>query len=162
MTDYQNEILDLYDDAKNEGLTVDGRRSIRWRFIRGLVKDLTPDFMRKIRENIKTSFYSTATVNSYQLRNIEDGTIIVYYNNYGSPWFDKLSKAEDWLSEQEEKRLDYDNIKRPSTKWDLNCENHFALDARRKTQEGPPQDHKAADGGEGNQGDGEDLERHQV
>ena len=33
---------------------------------------------------------------------------------------------------------------------------------RRKTQEGPPQDHMAADGREGNQGDGEDLGRHQV
>ena len=31
-----------------------------------------------------------------------------------------------------------------------------------KTQEGKPQDHMAADGGEGNQGDGEDLRRHQV
>ena len=39
----------------------------------------------------------------------------------------------------------------------LNCENCFALDARRKMKEGPPQDHMAADGGEGNQGDGEDL-----
>ena len=27
---------------------------------------------------------------------------------------------------------------------------------------GPTQDHMAADGGEGNQGDGEDLEKHQV
>ena len=29
-------------------------------------------------------------------------------------------------------------------------------------KEGPPQDHMAADGGEGNQGDEEDLGRHQV
>ena len=44
----------------------------------------------------------------------------------------------------------------------FNCKNCFVLDARGKMQEGPPQDHMAADGGEGNQGDGEDLGRHQV
>ena len=44
----------------------------------------------------------------------------------------------------------------------LNRENRFALNAARKTHEGPPQDHMAAEGGEGNQGDEEDLERHQV
>jgi len=37
----------------------------------------------------------------------------------------------------------------------LNCENCFALDTRRKMQEGPLQDHMAALGGEGNQGHGE-------
>ena len=41
----------------------------------------------------------------------------MYNNNYRSPWFDDLSKAEDWLSEQEKKRQDFDNIKRLSTKW---------------------------------------------
>ena len=42
----------------------------------------------------------------------------------------------------------------------LNYENCFALDGSRKTQEGPPQEQM--DGGEGNQGDGEDLGKHQV
>ena len=41
-------------------------------------------------------------------------------------------------------------------------ENSFTLDARRETQEGPPQDHVATDSGERNQGDGEDLGRHQA
>ena len=45
----------------------------------------------------------------------------------------------------------------------LYCKNCFALEARRKTEEGPPQEHMAADGGEGNQGDGEDtVWSHQV
>ena len=43
----------------------------------------------------------------------------------------------------------------------FHCENYFTLDARRETQEGPPQDHVATDSGERNQGDGEDLGRHQ-
>ena len=44
----------------------------------------------------------------------------------------------------------------------IRCENCFTLDARRETQEGPPQDHVAKDSGERNQGDGEDLGRHQA
>ena len=115
MTDYQNEILDLYDEAKNEGEESKGRRFIRWRFIKGLEKNLTPNFMANIRENVNTAFY-IRHVYSYQLRNIEDDTVIVYYTNHGSPWINDLSAAEKWLSEQEMKRLDSDNIKRPSTK----------------------------------------------
>jgi len=47
VTDYQNEILDLFDDARHEGEESKGRRYIRWRFIRGLKKDLTPNLMEK-------------------------------------------------------------------------------------------------------------------
>ena len=42
----------------------------------------------------------------------------------------------------------------------FHCENCFTLDARRETQEG--QDHVVTDSGERNQGDGEDLGRHQA
>ena len=83
-------------------------RDVRWCFIRGLERDLTPDFMVKIRENIHTSFYARH-IFSYQLRNIEDGTVIMYYTNVGSPWFKHLSEAE-------KVRLDSDNIERPDTK----------------------------------------------
>ena len=47
VTNYQNEILDLYDTSKYVGEEKGGRRYIRWRFIRGLEKDLTPVFMKK-------------------------------------------------------------------------------------------------------------------
>ena len=46
-------------------------------------------------------------------------TVIVYYTNQGSPWINDLSAAEKWLSGQETKRLESDNIKRPSTKWEF-------------------------------------------
>ena len=88
-----------------------GRRFIRWPFIRGLGKDLNFNFMAKIRENVHTAFH-TSHVYSYQLRNIEGGTVIVYYTNHGLPWINQLSESEEWLSEQEKKRLDPDNIKR--------------------------------------------------
>ena len=118
VTDYQNEILDLYDDAKNEPVESKGRRFIRWRFIRGVEKNLTPNFMANIRENVHEACY-IRHVYSNQLRNIEDDTVIVYYTNHGSPWIDDLSAAEKWLREQETKRLDSDNVKRPSTKWEF-------------------------------------------
>ena len=78
--------------------------------------DLTPYFIAKIRENVTTSFYARH-VFAYQLRNIEEGTVIEYFTNIGSPWFEGLSEAEEWLSEREGMRQDIDNTKRPNTKW---------------------------------------------
>ena len=51
VTNYQNEILDLYDTSECEGEEEKGRRYIRWRFIRELERDLTSDFMSKMRES---------------------------------------------------------------------------------------------------------------
>ena len=136
VTNYQNEILDLYDIAEYEGEekvrgrqeeAERGRRFIRWRFIRDLEKDFTPVFMEKIREKVNTSFYARH-IFSNQLRNIEDGTVIVYYINKGSPWFNNFSDAEKWLSEQEKVRLDSDNIERPNTKWVF--EAYFNVDVK--------------------------------
>ena len=108
VTNYQNEILDLYDNTEYEGEEVRGRRFIRWRFIRGLERALTSDFMTKIREKVHTSFY-VRHIFSYQLRNIEDGSLMVMYTNKGSPWFERFYEAEKWLSEREKVRLDPDN-----------------------------------------------------
>ena len=116
VTNYQNEILDLYDNTEYEGEEVRGRRFIRWRFIRDLERDLTSDFMTKIREKVNTSFY-VRHIFSYQLRNIEDNSLMVMYTNKGSPWFERFSDAEKWLSEREKERLDPDNINRSDTKW---------------------------------------------
>ena len=127
VTDYQNEILNRYDATKFEGKESKGRRYIRWRFERDLEKDLTPNFMEKIRENVRTSFY-IRHVYSYKLRNIEDGTIIFYYTNKGSPWMNAYGEAENWLSKREEIRLDADSIERPNTKWIF--EGHFNVDVK--------------------------------
>ena len=116
ITNYQNEILDLYDITEYEGEESEGRRYKRWRIIQDLEKNLTPDFMTKIRKKVNTSFYARH-IFSNQLRNIEDGTVIVYYINKGSPWFNNFSDAEKWLSEREKVRLESDNIERLNTKW---------------------------------------------
>ena len=119
VTDYQNEILGVFDDDEVEGEEKEGRRFIRWCFIRGLERDLTPNFMTKLQERFTTAFYLCG-IYSYQICHIEDGTIMVYYkNSVGSTWINWLSEAEGWLSEQEKKRLDPDNIARPSTKWEF-------------------------------------------
>ena len=127
VTNYQNEILDLYDNTEPEGEEVKGRRFIRWRFIRGLERDLTPDFMAKIREKVHTSFYARH-IFAYQLHNIEEDETIVMYTNLRSPWFKRFSDAEKWLSEREKIRLDPDNINRPDTKWVF--EDHFNVDVK--------------------------------
>ena len=127
VTNYQNKILDMYDNTEHEGEEKKGRRFIRWRFIRGLERDLTPDFMAKIREKVHTSFY-VRHIFSYQLRNIEDGSLMVTYTNTGSPWFEHLSEAEKWLSEREKVRLDPDNINRLDTTWVF--VNHFNVDVK--------------------------------
>ena len=127
VTNYQNKILDMYDNTEYKGKEERGRRFIRWRFIRGLERDLTPNFMAKIREKVHTSFYARH-IFSYQLRNIEDGSLMEMYTNIGSPWFERLSEAEKWLSEREKVRLDPNNINRPDTKWVF--VNHFNVDVK--------------------------------
>ena len=127
VTDYQNEILNLYNVTRFEGEESNGRCYKWWRFIKDIDKDLTPQFMQKIRENVRTSFY-IRHVYSYMLRNIEDGTIIFYYQNKGSPWMKAYGEAENWLSKMEAIRLDADSVKRPNTKWIF--EGHFNVDVK--------------------------------
>jgi len=117
VTDYQKEILDLFDDAEYEGEESTAQRFIQWRFIEGLGRNLRPKFMARIREKVSTSFY-LRHIFAYQLQNIEDETVIVYYSNpKGSAWFNKQEDAEKWLSCQEELRLDLERVERPNTKW---------------------------------------------
>ena len=128
ITDYQNEVLEEYIVGEYVGVEErQGRRFIRWRFNRGLEKERTPVFMARFREKVHTAFY-VRHVYSYQLRNIEDETLITYFKNIGSPWFQRLSEAKKWLSEREKIRLDPDNIIRPDMKWRF--ENHGIVDVK--------------------------------
>ena len=88
MTAYQDEILDLYEDAEHDGEESKERRFNRWRIIQYLKKDLNPNFMAKIRENVATAFFARH-IYAAQLRNIHDDKVIVYYTNHGSLWFKK-------------------------------------------------------------------------
>lgn len=116
MTDYQNDILDLYDDpdVEVEGEEVtNGRRFIRWRFNRGLEEDLTHQMMGKLRERVNTVFCD-GHIYSYQLHNIENGTVIKFYKNSGGHLgvIACLRRRLGWMKRR---RNDWppDKIKRP-------------------------------------------------
>ena len=76
---------------------------------------------------MRASFYARHLY-SYRLQNIEDGTVIIFYTNQGSPWLKTLADAEKWLKEQEAERQDPDNTSRPNSKWVFLS--HFSLDLK--------------------------------
>ena len=66
----------------------------------------------------------------YQLRNIEnDATMAYFKESERSPWFDRLIEAEDWIAQEEEKRLEGAYIDTPDTKWSF--EAHLIVEVRR-------------------------------
>ncbi|KAK3725842.1 hypothetical protein QZH41_014067 [Actinostola sp. cb2023] len=113
--DYQKEVLAL---QKEEETGEDkGRRFIRWRFSQDPGEDLTQRIMTKLRKRVDTAFY-LRYLYMYEIRHVEDGTVIQIHKNLGgSPWINRLAEAEAWLSHEEKKRRDPDNINRPNTKW---------------------------------------------
>ena len=129
VADYQNEVEDKYKDETTEGVEkIKGRRYIRWRFKKNLERDQTAKFMEKIRKDVRTSFY-IRYVFAFNLRNIEDGTFLTFYQNEkGSRWINKLEDAEKWLRERESERLDVDRIERPDTKWIF--DHYYAVDVK--------------------------------
>ena len=116
VTDYQNEILDLYDQARHKGETRRGRRYIRWRNIQNLDQDLTPTFMQNLTENVRTAFY-LRHVYAYQLTNIRTGNEMIYYRNAGSPWMNTFAEAEAWIREREQERFEHAKIQVANTEW---------------------------------------------
>ena len=129
VADYQNEVEDKYKDETTEGEEkIKGRRYIRWRFKKNLERDQTSKFMEKIRKNVRTSFY-IRYVFAFNLRNIEDGTFLTFYQNEkGSRWINKLKDAEKWLRERETERLEVERIERPNTKWVF--DHYYAVDVK--------------------------------
>lgn len=47
----------------------------------------------------------------------ENGDFIGYYTHEGFPSFNNFAEAQNWLRQQEEKRLELRDIKRPNLKW---------------------------------------------
>ena len=102
---------------EEEGVEREDRHFIFWKKRQGLENNFTEQFMGKIREKVRTAAYLRHNY-SYWLENIEDGTIILFYKPpRGSPWINRYDVAENWLREQDEARLNIDNIERPNTKW---------------------------------------------
>ena len=86
-------------------------------FKRRLGANQTAQFLQKLRSGCRSSFFLRYNY-PVKLVNIETGLKIVYFHQQkGSPWFQNLKDAEKWLNDQENRRLNIDNIKRPNTKW---------------------------------------------
>ena len=72
--------------------------------------------LHKIRSNVRSRHKLNYRF-GYELLNTETGEYTVWFKNINSPWFPKLSETQAWLQEQENLRLQGENIDRPSTKW---------------------------------------------
>ena len=97
--------------------------------MQALLREYDPFPARRIRTATDYQREILRHVFGYQLRNIEDGTVIVYYSNpKGSQWYNKLEDAEKWLNTREEERLDNERVERPNTKWAF--EGFFNVDVK--------------------------------
>ena len=120
MIDFQNEIIEMYVRREGEEEGVEngrGRRFVRWAFTKRLRTNQTAAIMVKLRQNINQAFYLRYNY-AYVLVNNETGLRMVFYKQQrGSPWINNFAEAERWVNEQENKRLNNDNIERPNSKW---------------------------------------------
>ena len=83
--------------------------------------------MNKIKQAVQTRHKKNYR-NAFGLRNVENGETMVYYTNTNSPWLDRLSKTQEWLTKQEELRLQGEKINSPNTKWVF--EKHLFIDVK--------------------------------
>ena len=105
-----------------------GKIITKWRFFRHLQRSITPEIMRKLDKTEK--IHKIRFNYMYQLRNIENDERIAYFKeSERSPRFDRLSETEDWVAQEEEKRLRGENNKGPNTKWVF--EEHLMVEVRR-------------------------------
>ena len=111
-------IVDLYDVGEwgEQGIGRGKRRTIKWRFDKGLTKPLVSRMLNRIRYSVRTR-HKLNFWYGYKLRNIETSEYTVWYKNRNSHWLSKLSETQAWLQEQEELRLQGETIDRPNTKW---------------------------------------------
>ena len=94
------------------GVLFDGVSSEVW-------KKTSHQALWQIFERTFTQRFTSGTFTRISCATLKMIRVIEYDTNHGSPWINVLSEAEKWLSEQETKRLDSDNIKRASTKWEF-------------------------------------------
>ena len=120
----------MIEEYAPEGEVEEQRSKIitKWRSYRQLERPITPEMMRKLHKTEK--IYKIRFNYMYQLRNIENDERMAYFKeSERSPWFERLSKTEDWIAQEEEKRLRGENIEAPSTKWVF--EEHLMVEVRR-------------------------------
>ena len=92
-----------------------GRRTLLFRFNLNLESSIAEQIQNKIVEHVKTRFMLKIST-TVELRNIEDGKKLSFYQTIGSsPWLETLTASQNWVKQQEELRLE--NQRRPNTQW---------------------------------------------
>ena len=103
-------------DGQREQVTK-SRRTVTFKFFRGVDGSLTERMMEKLTLYAQTSFYLRHS-STYRIRNLEDGrAMLVSKDVSSSTRMNRLQQAHNWISKQEKVRLTTDNIDRPNTKW---------------------------------------------
>ena len=122
-------IVGLYEvtELGAQGRGARRRRTIKWRFDKILTHSLVSRMLHKIRSNVGRRHKLNYRF-AYELRNIETNEYTVRYRNINSPWFSRLSETQAWLEEQENLRIQGENIDRPNTKWVF--ERHMFVDLK--------------------------------
>ena len=93
------------------------RQIVKWQFLANLNNLLVPQMMEKIRESAHNRFKINYSY-TYLLKNIDTNKTLVWIQDRRkSSWFVNYDNAKIWLEQQEENRLEGENINRPSTKF---------------------------------------------
>ena len=113
-----NEVVEEFDPLHNlpqPQPDEQGRRTLLFRFNLNLESSIADQIQSKIVEGVKSRFMlKLSTV--VQLRNIGDDRTMDFYQDIGtSRWFETLAASQNWVSQQEELRLE--NQRRPNTQW---------------------------------------------
>ena len=111
-------IVELYkvEELGEQGRGGEIRRTKKWRFDKIFTHSLASRMLHKIRSSVRRRHKINYRV-ADELRNIETNECMVWYQNINSPWFSRLSETQAWLQDQEDLRLQGENIGRPNTKW---------------------------------------------
>ena len=94
-----------------------GRRTVRFRFLRDLESSLAAKIMSKIKQHVRTR-HAIKIQTTLELRNTEDGELLEFYQaRKKSGWLSTLTQTQHWVRAEEELRLQNAKLDRPNTKW---------------------------------------------
>ena len=94
-----------------------GRRTVRFRFLRDLESSLAAKIMSKMKQHVRTR-HAIKIQTTLELRNTEDGELLEFYQaRKKSGWLSTLTQTQHWVRAEEELRLQNAKLDRPNTKW---------------------------------------------
>ena len=85
-----------------------GRRIAKWRFFKDVNNDLTPKMIRGIKERVRNSFVIKHTAMPISFGTLKRRKQWPIFRK--KDWFDRISEVRQWLEEQEENRIQSENI----------------------------------------------------